>query len=161
MDSKKIVIGMAAMENFAISYRPLIGKGYEFHTTAFVKNGSPQYSTDGIHIKEFDATEVAICMDYIAQNDLESKVGINDGTAIYYAMSSNMTLLTTNHTAEMVCNTLGVSYVNNDYLKRICVADSTWQTTRKNDSINLIEDKVVRLYASGTPLSSYKTNICL
>lgn len=160
MERKKIVIGMASMDAFD-TYRSLASEGYEFHTTAFVKNAYPHIYTDKILVKEFDETEIVICMDYIVQNGLESKVGINDGTAIYYAMSSNMTLLTTDHTTEMVCNTLGVSYVNADSLKKTHTIETMRQTSRKINSINLNDEQIMRLYASGMTQPSYKPNICL
>lgn len=126
---------MASMESFCTICRPLVSEGYEFYTTAFVKNASTQIANE-VNVKDFDETEIVICLDYIDQNDLESKVGINDGTAIYYAMSSNMTLLTTDHITEMVCNTLGVSYVNANCLGKNDVTDITQQpTTRTLNSV--------------------------
>lgn len=151
---------MASMDAFD-SYCSLASEGYEFHTTAFIKNAYPQIYADKIYIKEFDEREIVICMDYIDQNGLESKVGINDGTAIYYAMSSNMALLTTDHTTEMICNTLGVSYINVNTLKNTHVTETMQQTTRKINSINLNDEQLMQLYASGMTQSSYKTNICL
>lgn len=162
MENKKIVLGLAAIEKFDTELRPLIMIGYEFHTTAFVRDSfsSIDFPCNGVSVEEYTGAEVESCLDFVYRNGLNNSVGLKDGTAIYYALSSNMTLLTTDHTTETICNTLGVSYMNENVLQDVQVR-GTFLETNSTKVINLSEDNVSRLYASGTTESSYKTRICL
>lgn len=162
MENKKIVLGLAAVEKFDAELRPLTMIGYEFCTTAFVKDAfsSSEFPIHDVYVEEFTDAEIESCLEFIYQKRLSDSVGLKDGTAIYYALSSNMTLLTTDHTTETICNTLGVSYMNENVLQDVQVRGTFLQTSRTK-VINLSEDDVSRLYVSGTTESSYKTRICL
>lgn len=162
MENKKIVLGIAAIEKFDAELRPLMMNGYEFHTTAFVRDtfSSSEFPCNDVFVEEYSGAEAESCLEFVFHNGLNDSVGLNDGTAIYCALSSNSKLLTTDHTTETICNTLGVSYMNKDALRNVQIKS----TSLKANSIkvnNLNEDKVMRLYACCTTGSSYKTQICL
>lgn len=154
MEKKKIVLGIEAMENFEKIFHPLLITDYEFYTTSYVWNTDSwsRSCTDAVCVKDFDGTEVEKCFKFIHKNDLASKVGMSNGTALFYAMFSNKTLFVTDHLTEMICRTLGVSYLSEMEMQQHCQASSI---TKLTQSMISNESNVVSL-CRGTASSSYK-----
>lgn len=162
MEKKKIVLGIDVMEKFEEIFHPSVIENYELYTTSYVWNTNcwSKSCIGVVYVKDFSGTEVENCIEFIRHNDLVSKVGINNGTAIYYAFFSNMTFVTTDHLTERICGTLGVSYVSELSLKPDNFISSMSNTITKINNINKNEGNVTQLYG-GTAESFYKTNISI
>lgn len=156
MEKVVITLGREAMEYSLQGKLSWNDHLFQAVTTVFVKSMISNELKNGnnISVIEFSGQEVNDFIEFNNKYQLDSTIGLNDASVLYYAFIHNATVVAIDHKTEVTCKALGISII-----KEKEITDQSNIYTLHNTNSHAEWDKPVE--ADGPHLSMSKNNMLM